>query len=242
MIDIDDMKKLAGSRKGEPARVHPIRFGRRYRRGGRGDDVRRGGGGDAEARRLGPLRPCPWRHHRYPRSRPAIPIPGPRCRSGAPCPTASPRSTPRATSRPISSKAWSPPTAPRPGCFKLLKGVTFHNGKSFTAEDVIASYRYHMGPNSKSAAKSLLQAVTDIKADGPDTVVFTLTGGNADFPYICSDYHIPILPAKPDGTADWQIGQPHRRLRLRLLAARRAGQAEAQHQLSQIGQAAISTM
>jgi ABC-type dipeptide transport system, periplasmic component len=42
--------------------------------------------------------------------------------------------------------------------FKLLKGVTFHNGKSFTAEDVIASYRYHMGPNSKSAAKSLLQA------------------------------------------------------------------------------------
>jgi len=50
--------------------------------------------------------------------------------------------------------------------FKLLKGVTFHNGKSFTADDVIASYRYHMGPNSKSAAKSLLQAVTDIKADG----------------------------------------------------------------------------
>ena len=30
--------------------------------------------------------------------------------------------------------------------FKLLKGVTFHNGKSFTAEDVIASYRYHIGP------------------------------------------------------------------------------------------------
>jgi peptide/nickel transport system substrate-binding protein len=90
--------------------------------------------------------------------------------------------------------------------FKLLKGVTFHNGKSFTAEDVIASYRYHMGPNSKSAAKSLLQAVTDIKADGPDTVVFSLTGGNADFHYICSDYHIPILPAKSDGTADWQSG------------------------------------
>jgi ABC-type dipeptide transport system, periplasmic component len=33
-----------------------------------------------------------------------------------------------------------------------------------------------------------------------------LSGGNADFPYICSDYHIPILPAKPDGTADWQSG------------------------------------
>src|SRR5215472_13898830 len=90
--------------------------------------------------------------------------------------------------------------------FKLLKGATFHNGKSFTPDDVIASYRYHMGPNSKSAAKSLLTAVTDIKADGPNTVVFTLSGGNADFPYICSDYHIPILPAKPDGTAAWQPG------------------------------------
>ena len=125
--------------------------------------------------------------------------------------------------------------------FKLLKGVTFHNGKSFTAEDVIASYRYHMGPNSKSAAKSLLQAVTDIKADGPDTVVFSLTGGNADFPYICSDYHIPILPAKPDGTADWQSGIRTGAFVFEVLAARRSGQAEAQPELSQIGQAAIST-
>ena len=88
--------------------------------------------------------------------------------------------------------------------FKLLKGVTFHDGKNLTPEDVIASYRYHMGPNSKSAVKSLLQQVTDIKADGPNTVIFTLSGGNADFPFLCSDYHIPIVEAKPDGTADWQ--------------------------------------
>lgn len=87
--------------------------------------------------------------------------------------------------------------------FKLRKGVTFHDGKSLTPDDVIASFRYHMGPNSKSAAKSILQAVTDIKADGPDTVVFSLTDGNADFPYICSDYHIPIMEAKADGTVDW---------------------------------------
>ncbi len=88
--------------------------------------------------------------------------------------------------------------------FKIRKGVTFHNGKSLTPADIIASYRHHMGPNSKSAVKSLLKAVTDIKADGPDTVVFTLTGGNADWPYICSDYHIPIMPANADGSADWQ--------------------------------------
>jgi peptide/nickel transport system substrate-binding protein len=88
--------------------------------------------------------------------------------------------------------------------FKLRKGVTFHNGKSLTPEDVIASYRHHMGPNSKSAVKSVLAAIKDIKADGPNTVIFTLDGGNADFPYLTSDYHIPIMPANADGTADWQ--------------------------------------
>ena len=74
--------------------------------------------------------------------------------------------------------------------YKLRKGVTFHDGKDLTPDDVIASYHHHMGPNSKSAAKSLLKAVTDIKADGPNTVIFTLSGGNADFPYLTSDYHM----------------------------------------------------
>ncbi|HEY6335776.1 MAG TPA: ABC transporter substrate-binding protein, partial [Alphaproteobacteria bacterium] len=87
--------------------------------------------------------------------------------------------------------------------FKLRKGVTFHDGKDLTPADIIASYRHHMGKDSKSAVKSVLAAITDMKADGKDTVIFKLDGGNADFPYIASDYHIPIMPAKPDGTADW---------------------------------------
>jgi peptide/nickel transport system substrate-binding protein len=90
--------------------------------------------------------------------------------------------------------------------FKLRKGAAFHNGKDLTADDVIASYRHHMGPNSKSAVKSVLAAIDDIKADGKGTVVFKLKGGNADFPYLASDYHIPIMPANADGTADWKSG------------------------------------
>jgi len=88
--------------------------------------------------------------------------------------------------------------------FKLRKGATFHNGKDVTADDVIASYRHHMGADSKSAVKSVLASIKDIRADGKSTVIFTLDGGNADFPYLTSDYHIPIMPAKSDGTADWQ--------------------------------------
>ena len=75
-----------------------------------------------------------------------------------------------------------------------------------TADDVIASLQHHLGENSKSAAKSLLKEVATMKADGPDTVVFELTGGNADFPYTVSDYHMPIMPKKDDGTVDWESG------------------------------------
>ncbi|MEZ5774440.1 MAG: ABC transporter substrate-binding protein [Hyphomicrobiaceae bacterium] len=89
--------------------------------------------------------------------------------------------------------------------FKIRKGVTFHDGKTVTADDVLASYAHHRTEDSKSPAKSLLKPVTSIKADGPDTVVFELEAGNADFPYLVSDYHIPIMPAK-DGKVDWQSG------------------------------------
>jgi peptide/nickel transport system substrate-binding protein len=106
--------------------------------------------------------------------------------------------------RPDLVESMEPADGAKTWVFKLRKGVTFHDGKNLTPEDVIASFRYHMGPNSKSAAKSLLNAVTDIKADGPNTVIFSLSGANADFPYVCGDYHLTIVKANPDGTADWR--------------------------------------
>jgi len=89
--------------------------------------------------------------------------------------------------------------------FKLRKGVTFHNGKSLSAEDVVDSFNHHRGKDSKSAAKGLLTAVKSIKADG-DTVVFELADGNADFPFTVSDYHFAIRPSNGDGTIDWASG------------------------------------
>ncbi len=89
--------------------------------------------------------------------------------------------------------------------FNLRKGVTFHNGKSLTTEDVIDSFNHHRGKDSKSAGKGLLSAVKSIKADG-NTVVFELANGNADFPFIVSDYHFAIRPSKGDGTIDWASG------------------------------------
>jgi len=82
--------------------------------------------------------------------------------------------------------------------FKLRQGVEFHNGKTLDAEDVIASFNHHRGEDSKSAAKSLLESIKAIRADGKHTVVFELTAGNADFPFITSDYHLTIQPAGAD--------------------------------------------
>lgn len=87
---------------------------------------------------------------------------------------------------------------------RIRKGVTFHSGKDVTPEDVKASINYHRGPESTSAAGPLVEPVSDIAIDG-DYVVFELTGGNADFPFILSDLHLSIHPAKDD-SIDWESG------------------------------------
>ena len=89
--------------------------------------------------------------------------------------------------------------------FKLRKGVEFHNGKTMDANDVVASLNHHRGEDSTSAAKAILEAIVEIKADGKDTVVFTLREGNADFPFVVSDYHLGIMPAS-DGVVDGPSG------------------------------------
>lgn len=94
------------------------------------------------------------------------------------------------------AKVWS---------FKLRKGVEFHNGKTMTAEDVIFSINHHLGEKSKSAAKGYLKSLKNIKADGKYEVIFELSGGSADFPFILGDYHLTICPAGTKGK-EWEKG------------------------------------
>lgn len=88
---------------------------------------------------------------------------------------------------------------------KIRKGITFHNGKTLTADDVVATINYHIAPDSKSPAKGVLSNLVSVKTDGPDTVVFELSGGNADFPYLVSDYHLAIYPSE-GGKIQWDKG------------------------------------
>ena len=89
--------------------------------------------------------------------------------------------------------------------FKIRQGVTFHDGKPLTVEDVVASINHHRGEDSTSAAGPIVEPIQEITTEGGDTVVFTLNGGNADFPFILSDYHLAICPASGDGI-DWKSG------------------------------------
>ncbi len=89
--------------------------------------------------------------------------------------------------------------------FKIRKGVTYHSGKAVTVQDVVASINFHRAEGTTSAAGPLIAAIQDITIEGDDTVIFTLDGGDADFPFIVSDYHLSILPATDDGI-DWKSG------------------------------------
>jgi peptide/nickel transport system substrate-binding protein len=88
--------------------------------------------------------------------------------------------------------------------FKIRQGVTFHSGKPLTPQDVVNSIAFHKGEDSTSAAGPIVAPIDSMSIEG-DTVVFELSGGNADFPFILSDYHLTIHPAKGD-TIDWESG------------------------------------
>ena len=90
--------------------------------------------------------------------------------------------------------------------FKLRQGVEFHNGKSLTVADVIASINHHRGEDSSSSAKSIVSAITAIRADGPAGVVIELSGGDADFPFKLSSFNFPIYAARDDGTLAFEDG------------------------------------
>ena len=79
--------------------------------------------------------------------------------------------------------------------FKLRKGIEFHNGKSLTADDVIASLDRHRGEASASAMKSLMEEIESFSKDGDHVVRMKLKSASVDFPVILSASSLSILPS-----------------------------------------------
>lgn len=93
------------------------------------------------------------------------------------------------------AESWEASADAKTWTFNLRQGVTFHNGKPFTADDVIASLNMHTEEGAKSAAQPIVAAITEMKKLGDYQIEMTLASGNADFPFLLSDYHILMYPA-----------------------------------------------
>ena len=103
------------------------------------------------------------------------------------------------------AESWEASDDGKTWVFKLRPGVEFHNGKSLEAADVVHSLNQHRGEESKSAVAGIMKPISDIKADGNQTVVVELESGNADFAYLMSDYHLVIAPEGTSGE-QWDEG------------------------------------
>jgi peptide/nickel transport system substrate-binding protein len=83
---------------------------------------------------------------------------------------------------------------------KLKRDITFHDGKTLTAADVVYSLQRHLDPAVGSKARPLAQQMQQIKATAPDEVQITLSAPNADFPVVLGTFHFLIIK---EGTTDF---------------------------------------
>ncbi len=85
--------------------------------------------------------------------------------------------------------------------FKLRKGVKFHDGSDFTADDVVYTMSRHYGEKSTSTAKPLVADVKEWKKVDSHTVKAILTGPNSDLPVVLGTPQFKIIK---NGTTDFQ--------------------------------------
>ena len=105
------------------------------------------------------------------------------------------------------AESFEPSDGAKKWVFKLRKGVTFHNGKTGHRRRRRRLVPHHMVDRIRSRRRSRCSTRSpSIKADGAETVVFELDGGNADFPYIVSATIISRSCRRRTASVDWQSG------------------------------------
>jgi peptide/nickel transport system substrate-binding protein len=123
------------------------------------------------------------------------------------------------------AESWEGANGAKDWIVKLRKGVTFSNGKEFTADDAIYSLNLHRG-DTKSGGATSVKSVTDIKKLDDHQIQISLSAADSDFPYGLTDYHLMMVPdgfkdwAKPVGTGPFVVENFDPGVRLRLKKAR----------------------
>lgn len=116
----------------------------------------------------------------------------------------------RSQATPELAESWEVKPGASEWIFNIRQGVTFHNGKTLDADDVVYSLNLHRG-ETKSGAAGIVAGIKDIQKTDTHQIRITLHEPNADLPYVLSDYHLMIVPqgwndwAKPAGTGAFTL-------------------------------------
>ena len=102
--------------------------------------------------------------------------------------------------------SWEPDATSENWTFELREGVTFHDGRSFTAADAAYSIQRLIAPETASPASSILGDIdpSTVKADGDRHINIGLFRPNADLPSILGDWHAVMVPLDQ---SDFAFGQ-----------------------------------
>ena len=101
--------------------------------------------------------------------------------------------------KPELARSWEPNEDFTSYTFHLRRGVKFHHGKDFKAEDVIYTFDRLLDPELDSTARGPLSVIEEIVAVDDYTVRFDLVGPNSLFLDSLSIYQARILPSEIDG-------------------------------------------
>jgi peptide/nickel transport system substrate-binding protein len=137
---------------------------------------------------------------------------------------------------PVLAESWESSPDAKTWTFKIRSGVTFHDGKSLTAEDVAATLERHSGEDTKSGALGIMRGLDSIKVDG-DTVILDQKGPNADLPHLLTDYHLVIQPNGGMDKPDAGIGTGAYTVSVNEPGVRHVGEKYADHWNSDVGHA-----
>ncbi|MGO8868384.1 MAG: ABC transporter substrate-binding protein [Alphaproteobacteria bacterium] len=84
--------------------------------------------------------------------------------------------------------------------FKIRKGVTYQDGTPLTMDDIIYSILRHKDPKLGSSARPLVANVSDVKSDGPNSIVVELASPDVDLPIMIGIFQFTIVK---NGTTDF---------------------------------------
>ena len=103
------------------------------------------------------------------------------------------------TMSPELAKEWDINSDATEFTFNLQKGVQWHDGKPFTADDVVYSMNRHLGQDTKSKANKLVSMIKEWKKIDSHTVKAMLDSPNSDLPAILGTFHFKIIQDGAEG-------------------------------------------